>query len=214
MIVILWLKETKSPFFIIFAPEIENYWTSCCLILRFPVRYRCLRRTMIIYQKKHTSVCIKRQHAVIPTTFLHMEMENQLHGFKIIFAQMVHIDGIITWRPQSKMLLCICLQSVSCFSTINCLAQLFYCNTFCQKIFNEKHYISPKISSCFGYSKLFHKKYPFCYSEIKLEEAAVLHYTYPKFSDLTSRRDRCGCKPTKEDVKRCFMLDFDRAVSA
>ncbi|KAF6160161.1 hypothetical protein GIB67_016597 [Kingdonia uniflora] len=50
-------------------------------------------------------------------------------------------------------------------------------------------------------------------NEIKLEEAAVLHYTYPKFSDLTSRRDRCGCKPTKEDVKRCFMLEFDRAVS-
>ncbi|URE38420.1 hypothetical protein MUK42_17024 [Musa troglodytarum] len=39
-------------------------------------------------------------------------------------------------------------------------------------------------------------------NEIKLDEAAVLHYTYPKFSDLTSRRDRCGCKPTKEDVKR------------
>jgi len=51
------------------------------------------------------------------------------------------------------------------------------------------------------------------FSEIKLEEAAVLHYTYTKFSDLTSRRDRCGCKPTKEDVKRCFMLDFDRSVS-
>nr|KYP48002.1 hypothetical protein KK1_030361 [Cajanus cajan] len=48
-------------------------------------------------------------------------------------------------------------------------------------------------------------------NEIKLEEAAVLHYTYTKFSDLTSRRDRCGCKPTKEDVKRCFMLDFDRS---
>ncbi|CAK8543152.1 unnamed protein product [Lathyrus sativus] len=46
-------------------------------------------------------------------------------------------------------------------------------------------------------------------NEIKLE-AAVLHYTYTKFSDLTSRRDRCGCKPTKDDVKRCFMLDFDR----
>ncbi|MCD7465332.1 hypothetical protein HAX54_001048 [Datura stramonium] len=29
--------------------------------------------------------------------------------------------------------------------------------------------------------------------EIKLDEAAVLHYTYPRFSDLTSRRDRCGC---------------------
>ncbi|KAG0489376.1 hypothetical protein HPP92_008187 [Vanilla planifolia] len=48
------------------------------------------------------------------------------------------------------------------------------------------------------------------FGEIKLEEAAVLHYTYTKFSDLTSRRDRCGCKPTKNDVKRCFMLDFDR----
>ncbi|EMS49400.1 hypothetical protein TRIUR3_27967 [Triticum urartu] len=30
-------------------------------------------------------------------------------------------------------------------------------------------------------------------NEIKLEEAAILHYTYTKFSDLTSRRDRCGC---------------------
>ncbi|KAF5750238.1 hypothetical protein HS088_TW03G00571 [Tripterygium wilfordii] len=49
-------------------------------------------------------------------------------------------------------------------------------------------------------------------NEIKLDEAAVLHYTYPKFSDLTSRRDRCGCKPTKEDVKRCFMLEFDRSA--
>ncbi|XP_068640194.1 glycosyltransferase-like At2g41451 [Aristolochia californica] len=49
-------------------------------------------------------------------------------------------------------------------------------------------------------------------NEIKLDEAAVLHYTYSKFSDLTSRRDRCGCKPTKEDVKRCFMLEFDRAA--
>eukprot|EP01018_Ginkgo_biloba_P031437 Gb_04570 [translate_table: standard] len=49
-------------------------------------------------------------------------------------------------------------------------------------------------------------------NEIKLEEAAVLHFTYTKFSDLTSRRDRCGCKPTKEDVKRCFMLEFDRAA--
>ncbi|KAH7299236.1 hypothetical protein KP509_24G001800 [Ceratopteris richardii] len=48
--------------------------------------------------------------------------------------------------------------------------------------------------------------------EIKFEDAAVLHYTYTKFSDLTSRRDRCGCKPTKEDVKRCFMLEFDRAA--
>lgn len=50
--------------------------------------------------------------------------------------------------------------------------------------------------------------------EISFNEAAVLHYTYAKFSDLTSRRDRCGCKLTKEDIERCFMLDFDRAVSS
>nr|GEZ94308.1 glycosyltransferase-like KOBITO 1 [Tanacetum cinerariifolium] len=48
--------------------------------------------------------------------------------------------------------------------------------------------------------------------EVKFDEAAVLHYTYTKFSDLTSRRDRCGCKRTKEEVKRCFMLEFDRAA--
>ncbi|KZV18297.1 hypothetical protein F511_25401, partial [Dorcoceras hygrometricum] len=48
--------------------------------------------------------------------------------------------------------------------------------------------------------------------EISFSEAAVLHYTYAKFSDLTSRRDRCGCKLTKEDIERCFMLDFDRAA--
>ncbi|KAK9177994.1 hypothetical protein WN944_024153 [Citrus x changshan-huyou] len=46
-----------------------------------------------------------------------------------------------------------------------------------------------------------------------MDDAAVLRYTYTKFSDLTSRRDRCGCRPTKEDVRRCFMLEFDRAVS-
>ncbi|CAI5504303.1 unnamed protein product [Closterium sp. Naga37s-1] len=46
--------------------------------------------------------------------------------------------------------------------------------------------------------------------EVKLMEAAVLHFTYTHFSDLTSRRDRCGCKPNSEDVKKCFMLDFDR----
>ncbi|KAL9260277.1 Glycosyltransferase-like KOBITO 1-like protein [Drosera capensis] len=49
-------------------------------------------------------------------------------------------------------------------------------------------------------------------NEIKLDEAAILHYTYAQYSDLTSRRDRCGCKPTKDDVKRCFMLEFDRAA--
>lgn len=42
------------------------------------------------------------------------------------------------------------------------------------------------------------------------EQAAVLHYTYNRFSDLKSRRDRCDCKPTEEDAERCFILPFDR----
>ncbi|KAL9239949.1 hypothetical protein vseg_014220 [Gypsophila vaccaria] len=49
-------------------------------------------------------------------------------------------------------------------------------------------------------------------NDMNLEEAAVLHYTYSKFSDLTTRRDRCGCKPTKKDVQRCFMLEFDKVA--
>ncbi|XP_021853499.1 glycosyltransferase-like KOBITO 1 isoform X2 [Spinacia oleracea] len=48
--------------------------------------------------------------------------------------------------------------------------------------------------------------------EIQLDEAAILHYTYARFSDLTSRRDRCKCQPTQEDVKRCFWLEFDRSA--
>ncbi|KAL0453162.1 UNVERIFIED_CONTAM: Glycosyltransferase-like KOBITO 1 [Sesamum latifolium] len=28
--------------------------------------------------------------------------------------------------------------------------------------------------------------------------------------NLTARRNRCGCKLTREDIERCFMLDFDR----
>eukprot|EP00243_Klebsormidium_subtile_P005606 TRINITY_DN2263_c0_g3_i1.p1 TRINITY_DN2263_c0_g3~~TRINITY_DN2263_c0_g3_i1.p1 ORF type:complete len:360 (+),score=105.57 TRINITY_DN2263_c0_g3_i1:86-1081(+) len=46
--------------------------------------------------------------------------------------------------------------------------------------------------------------------EITHQTAPVLHYTYAKFSDLKTRKNRCGCKPTEEDVKKCFMLDFDR----
>ncbi|XP_047311211.1 glycosyltransferase-like At2g41451 isoform X2 [Impatiens glandulifera] len=49
-------------------------------------------------------------------------------------------------------------------------------------------------------------------NEMILDEAAVLHYSYAKFTDLTSRRDRCGCKPTEKDLKRCFMLEFDRSA--
>jgi len=47
-------------------------------------------------------------------------------------------------------------------------------------------------------------------TEWSSEQAAVLHYTYNKFSDLKSRRDRCDCAPTKEDAEKCFILDFDR----
>eukprot|EP00887_Chlorella_sp_A99_P005888 scaffold1.g5888.t1 len=42
------------------------------------------------------------------------------------------------------------------------------------------------------------------------DQAAVLHYTYNRFQDLKSRRDRCDCAPTEEDAKRCFILPFDR----
>ncbi|EFN51864.1 hypothetical protein CHLNCDRAFT_7951, partial [Chlorella variabilis] len=42
------------------------------------------------------------------------------------------------------------------------------------------------------------------------DQAAVLHFTYNRFSDLKSRRDRCDCAPTEEDAKRCFILPFDR----
>ena len=41
----------------------------------------------------------------------------------------------------------------------------------------------------------------------------MLHYTYNRFDDLKSRRDRCDCAPTEEDAKRCFILPFDRMVS-
>ena len=43
-------------------------------------------------------------------------------------------------------------------------------------------------------------------------QSAVLHYTYNRFEDLKSRRDRCDCAPTDEDAKRCFILPFDRAA--
>lgn len=44
------------------------------------------------------------------------------------------------------------------------------------------------------------------------DQVAVLHYVYNRFEDLNSRRDRCDCAPTEEDVKRCFILAFDREV--
>ncbi|XP_074318403.1 glycosyltransferase-like KOBITO 1 [Silene latifolia] len=48
--------------------------------------------------------------------------------------------------------------------------------------------------------------------EITMKEAAILHYTYSRFSDLTTRRDRCNCKPTKEDIEKCFFLPFERSA--
>ena len=42
------------------------------------------------------------------------------------------------------------------------------------------------------------------------DQTAVLHYTYDRFDDLKSRRDRCDCAPTEDDAKRCFILPFDR----
>lgn len=41
-------------------------------------------------------------------------------------------------------------------------------------------------------------------------QSSVLHYVYNRFEDLKGRRDRCDCLPTEEDVKRCFILEFDR----
>lgn len=46
--------------------------------------------------------------------------------------------------------------------------------------------------------------------EATSDSAAVLHYTYNRFEDLVSRRDRCDCAPTEEDAARCFILPFDR----
>ncbi|XWS65759.1 hypothetical protein CRYUN_Cryun05aG0141000 [Craigia yunnanensis] len=59
-------------------------------------------------------------------------------------------------------------------------------------------------------TRIYSPKFSFSLSEIKSEKVVVLHDTYAKFSDLTSRSDLCGCKPTEEDVKRCFMLEFNR----
>ena len=41
------------------------------------------------------------------------------------------------------------------------------------------------------------------------QQSSVLHYTYNRFSDIKNRRDRCDCKPTPEDAKKCFILPFD-----
>lgn len=50
------------------------------------------------------------------------------------------------------------------------------------------------------------------YREETTDTGAVLHYTYNRFGDLKSRRDRCDCAPTEEDAERCFILPFDRLV--
>ena len=48
--------------------------------------------------------------------------------------------------------------------------------------------------------------------EAKALEAAVLHYTYARFEDVRSRRGRCQCGFSEEEVKKCFILEFDRWV--
>lgn len=72
---------------------------SVFLIRRFP----CLRKIMIIFQRIHILAYTKKQRAVIQTIFSLTVMGNQQQGFRSICAQMVLIDGIITWKPQSKM---------------------------------------------------------------------------------------------------------------
>lgn len=53
---------------------------------------------------------------------------------------------------------------------------------------------------------------PLLCREATSETAAVLHYTFTRFSDLKARRDRCDCAPTEADAQRCFILPFDRMV--
>jgi hypothetical protein len=48
--------------------------------------------------------------------------------------------------------------------------------------------------------------------EAKALEGAVLHYTYARFEDVRARRGRCQCGFTDEEVKKCFILEFDRWV--
>jgi len=52
-------------------------------------------------------------------------------------------------------------------------------------------------------------------AEMTSPHAAVLHYVYTQFHSVQSRGARgtaCGCKPTAEDAKRCFLLPFDQIV--
>jgi len=48
--------------------------------------------------------------------------------------------------------------------------------------------------------------------EAKALDAAVLHYTYARFQDVRSRRGRCSCGSSEEEVAKCFILEFDRWV--
>lgn len=38
-------------------------------------------------------------------------------------------------------------------------------------------------------------------SEVKAEEAAVLHYTYARFDDVVTRRGRCNCGNSDEEAR-------------
>lgn len=47
-----------------------------------------------------------------------------------------------------------------------------------------------------------------------MKDVKILHYTYTKFSDVKTRRDRCDCAPIQEDLKgKCFFLEFDTKVN-
>ena len=46
----------------------------------------------------------------------------------------------------------------------------------------------------------------------KHSEAAVLHFTYTRFADMTSKAGMCNCPLDEQSLKTCFVLEFDRQV--
>jgi hypothetical protein len=60
-----------------------------------------------------------------------------------------------------------------------------------------KQMLPQQTTVCFCSTVYSYTSFLLC-SETKLEKAAILHYTYTEFSDLTSMRDRFGCKPAKQ----------------
>jgi len=166
---------------------------------------------------------MRKQSVVIQTIFWHMGIGNLLLVFETIFVLMAHTDGITIWKHPSMVTLsdnftCTCIYILLrlCISFF-----LFFphvtsslAHPLCQFLMYFLYLSWLNIIEMHGelyhsFLYLLHALKSFSVnfaSEVKLEEAAVLYCTYPKFSDLTSRHDQCGCKPTKEDVKRCFMF--------